>query len=94
MSTLQIRIEDLDKKNAQELFKSFWMDLSTAIRIFLKTSIKNKVPAFNFQWITENWYSKEFEKLILKEAKEAKTNWKTFSSSEDLFDNILWNNWK
>ena len=70
------------------------MDLSTAIRIFLKTSIKNKSPAFNFDWLTINWFSKEFEKSILKETKNVKNNWKTFSSTEDLFDDVLWDNWK
>jgi len=93
MTTLQIRIWDEDKKTAQELFKSFWMDLSTAVRVFLKTSIKNKVPAFNFQELTENWFTKKFEQSILKEVEESK-KWKNYSSAEDLFTDTLWTNWK
>lgn len=94
MTTLQVRIWDEDKKSAQELFKSFWMDLSTAIRVFLKTSIKNKAPAFNFHWITENGFTPEFEKNILKEVEEAKKSWKKYSSSDELFADVLWSNWK
>lgn len=41
MATLQIRIDDTLKKQADSLFSSLGLDTSTAIRIFLNASIEN-----------------------------------------------------
>ena len=41
MATLQIRIDDTLKKDADELFASLGLDISTAIRIFLNASVEN-----------------------------------------------------
>ena len=41
MATLQIRIDDMLKKQADTLFSSLGLDTSTAIRIFLNASIEN-----------------------------------------------------
>ena len=45
MSTLQIRVDDTLKKQAEILFSSLGLDTSTAIRIFLSASIEhNGIP--------------------------------------------------
>ena len=41
MATLQIRIDDSLKKQADTLFSSLGLDTSTAIRIFLNAAIEN-----------------------------------------------------
>lgn len=41
MATLQIRIDDTLKKQADTLFSSLGLDTSTAIRIFLNAAIEN-----------------------------------------------------
>lgn len=41
MATLQIRIDDTLKKQADALFSSLGLDTSTAIRIFLNASVEN-----------------------------------------------------
>ena len=41
MSTLQIRIDDQLKKDADSLFSSLGLDTSTAIRIFLNASLEH-----------------------------------------------------
>lgn len=41
MATLQIRVDDTIKSQADALFSSLGMDLSTAVRIFLSVSIEN-----------------------------------------------------
>lgn len=41
MARLQIRIDDTLKKDADELFSSLGLDISTAIRIFLNASVEN-----------------------------------------------------
>lgn len=41
MATLQIRIDDTLKKQADTLFTGLGLDTSTAVRIFLNASIEN-----------------------------------------------------
>lgn len=44
-TTLQIRIDEDLKKQATEVFESLGMDLSTAVRVFLKKSVmENGMP--------------------------------------------------
>lgn len=51
-STLQVRIDDELKKQATALYEELGMDLSTAIRMFLKRSVAvNGVP---FDLINDN----------------------------------------
>ena len=49
MATLQIRVDDVLKKQADALFSSLGLDTSTAIRIFLNAAIENKGIPFLVQ---------------------------------------------
>ncbi len=49
MATLQIRIDDMLKKQADALFSSLGLDTSTAIRIFLNASVENAGIPFSVQ---------------------------------------------
>ena len=49
MATLQIRIDDTLKKQADTLFSSLGLDTSTAIRIFLTASIEHDGIPFSVQ---------------------------------------------
>lgn len=49
MATLQIRIDDTLKKEADTLFSSLGLDTSTAIRIFLNASVENAGIPFSVQ---------------------------------------------
>lgn len=49
MATLQIRIDDSLKKQADNLFSSLGLDTSTAIRIFLNSAIENAGIPFSVQ---------------------------------------------
>lgn len=49
MATLQIRIDDSLKKQADTLFSSLGLDTSTAIRIFLNASVENAGIPFSVQ---------------------------------------------
>lgn len=49
MATLQIRIDDSLKKQADTLFSSLGLDTSTAIRIFLNAAIENAGIPFSVQ---------------------------------------------
>ena len=49
MATLQIRIDDMLKKQADTLFSSLGLDTPTAVRIFLNASIENAGIPFSAQ---------------------------------------------
>ena len=49
MATLQIRIDDTIKKQADMLFSSLGLDTSTAIRIFLNAAVENDGIPFSVQ---------------------------------------------
>lgn len=71
MSTIQVRIDEKMKKQSQKILEEIGMDLSGAIKIYLKQIIiKEGLP---FKVLTENGFTKEFEKETLEVYKRAKT---------------------
>ena len=68
MATLQIRIDDTLKKQADALFSSLGLDTSTAIRIFLNASIENAGIPFSVKhkeipyFLQEAAYDSRFQK--------------------------------
>lgn len=49
MATLQIRIDDVLKKDADALFASLGLDTTTAVRIFLNAAVENAGIPFSVQ---------------------------------------------
>ena len=49
MATVQIRVDDTLKKEADALFSSLGLDTSTAIRIFLNAAVENDGIPFSVQ---------------------------------------------
>ena len=58
MSTLQIRIDDQLKKDADSLFSSLGLDTSTAIRIFLNASLEHN--GLQFPVVHNKQYNESF----------------------------------
>ena len=54
MATLQIRIDDTLKKQADSLFSSLGLDTSAAIRIFLNAAIEHAGIPFSVQHKTDS----------------------------------------
>lgn len=82
MSTIQIRIDDKIKKSAKKILDEVGMDMSSAIKIYLKQIVISKgIP---FQSLTANGLLLKEEAAILKASQEAKngknvtrsTHWK------------------
>jgi len=70
MSTIQVRIDDKTKKAAQKVLSNLGLDLSGAIKIYLKQIVIKKGLPFKF--ITENGFTLEQELEILKAWEDAK----------------------
>lgn len=70
MSTIQVRIDEKTKKSAQRVLDDVGLDLSSAIKVYLKQIVIMKgIP---FQLVTSNGFTPEEEEEILKASDEAK----------------------
>ena len=69
MTTIQIRIDNETKKSAKRVLDKLGLDMSAAIKVFLKqVVIQQGVP---FPILTENGLTPKEEQEILKASREA-----------------------
>ena len=83
-----IKIDEETKKEAQKLFKDLGLSLSTTINIFLKQAIREKGIPFYINSLPENSELAQ----ALEEAKQIKknpSNYKSYSSPEEMFKDVL-----
>ena len=70
MSTIQVRIDPKTKKAAKKILDRVGLDMSSAIKVYLKQIIISEgIP---FSLLTENGLTIQQEKEILKASEEAK----------------------
>lgn len=83
-----IKIDEETKKEAQKLFKDLGLSLSTAINIFLKQAIREKGIPFYINSLPENSeLTQAFEEA--KQIKKNPSNYKSYSSPEEMFKDVL-----
>ncbi|PJC37478.1 type II toxin-antitoxin system antitoxin, RelB/DinJ family [Candidatus Peregrinibacteria bacterium CG_4_9_14_0_2_um_filter_53_11] len=89
MSTIQIRIDEKTKKQAKKVLDTIGMDMSSAIKVYLKqVVITQGIP---FQLLTENGLTIQQEQEILKASEEAKRGVNVsgpFETAEDLIKDL------
>lgn len=69
MTTIQIRVDERTKRSAKKVFERVGLDMSSAIRLYLKqVSIRKGLP---FTVLTENGLTPEEEDEILRREAEA-----------------------
>jgi len=72
MSNIQIRIDEKEKRTAKLVFDKLGLDMSTAIKLFLRqTALRKGLP---FLLTTENNLTVEQEAEIIQAANEARAN--------------------
>ena len=85
---ISIKIDEETKKEAQKLFKDLGLNLSTAINIFLKQAIREKGIPFYINSLPENSeLAQAFEEA--KQIKKNPSNYKSYSSPEEMFKDVL-----
>lgn len=87
MSTVQVRVDEKVKAEAQLLFKKMGIDLSTGINLFLARVVQDKGIPFVIR--TENGYTPELEQRILADTAWAKKNAKKYASADDLMEDYF-----
>ena len=92
MATIQVRVSDEDKKNAEAVLKSLGMDLTTAVRVYLKRiTLDGGIPFPVNQRLTVNGFTPEFEEEVLKASREAKMGIglsRAYDNVEELIDDL------
>jgi DNA-damage-inducible protein J len=69
MTTIQVRIDEKTKKSSQKVFDQLGLDLSGAIKLYLRQVVMQKrIP---FLLLTENGMTVEEEQAILDASEEA-----------------------
>jgi len=84
MSTIQIRVDAGMKKNVKKIFDDIGIDMSSAIKVYLKQVIINKgIP---FKLVTENGMTISQENKILDASADVKAdkNVKTFNEWKEV----------
>ncbi|MGP1458266.1 MAG: type II toxin-antitoxin system RelB/DinJ family antitoxin [Treponema sp.] len=82
---LQTRVDTETKKEAEALFNSLGLDITTAIRLFLKQAInQQKIP---FDIVPPQEFFSEYTLSAIEEAKKISSDSKTksYSSAGELF---------
>ena len=70
MSYIQLRIDDKTKNSAKKVLDKLGVDMSSAIKVYLRQIVINKgIP---FKLVTENGFTPDEEREILKASEEAK----------------------
>ena len=70
MSYIQLRIDDKTKNSAKKVLDELGIDMSSAIKVYLRQIVINQgIP---FKLVTENGFTPEEEREILKASEEAK----------------------
>jgi len=90
--TIQLRIDNKTKRQASNIIKKLGLDLSTAIKLYLKQIIINQGIPFRVR--TENGYTPEFEDSLLRAEEETMRLYKTgkikgYSSINKMHEDIL-----
>ena len=80
VSTITVRVDDDLKKEAAALYKDLGMDMSTAITVFLKQSVKTQSIPFQIKR-----YNETTEKAF-REAEQCQV--KSFDSVDELFEDL------
>ena len=83
-STMNIRVDSEIKDNAKKIFAELGLDLSTAVNIFLRQSIREHGIPFELKLDIPN---KETMKAI-EESEKGIGMSQSFSSTKELFDDL------
>lgn len=88
MATIQVRIPDTDKKAVEKVLDSLGLDMTTAVRIYLKQIVLEEGIPFTINKkknLTVNGFTPEFEAEVLKAMDEEEGTVK-FDDADDAVD--------
>ena len=90
-SLIQFRVDENIKNEANEVYENLGLDLSSAIKIFLKKSIKlQRLPfSLNDDDISTVVDDKDDKAMLIKELDDMKLNISNDNVNEDIYEGIM-----
>ena len=86
-TTINVRIDSDTKEAANKTFEALGLDISTAVKMFLRKAVDTKSIPFEVR--TENGFTLEQERAIVKSVDETLKSGKRYSSAEEAHRDIL-----
>ena len=87
MSTIQIRIDEKTKAGAKKVFKKMGLDVSSGIKLYLARVAQDESVPFILR--TENGYTPEQERQLIRETEYAKKHGKRYTSVKEMMKDIF-----
>ncbi len=87
MTTIQIRIDEKTKRKASKVFGKMGLNVSSGIKVYLTRVAQDEAMPFVVR--TENGYTQEEERQLIKEAEYAEKHGKRYTSAREALDDIL-----
>ena len=87
MTTIQVRIDEKTKRKAKKVFSDMGLDMSSGIKVYLIRVVKDERIPFVVR--TENGYTPEQERQILREVEWAKKHAKKYTSVDELMQDFF-----
>jgi|APGre2960657423_1045063.scaffolds.fasta_scaffold45923_3 DNA-damage-inducible protein J len=85
-TTIQIRIDQATKKEAQKIFEDVGLDISSAVKVFFRQVINTRSIPFEVR--TVNGFTPAYEKMIKKEVEWAKKHAKRYTDVKELLKDL------
>lgn len=86
--SMNIRMDETTKRQAQQLFAEFGLDMTTAINMFLKQSVREQKIPFELRVHTPNAETIEAIEEV-EEMKQSSDFGKTYKDVEKMFEELL-----
>ena len=87
MTTIQIRIDEKTKAGAKKVFKKMGLDVSSGIKLYLARVAQDESVPFILR--TENGYTPEQERQLIRETEYAKKHGKRYTSVKEMWRDIM-----
>ncbi len=87
MTTIQIRIDKKTKDGAKRVFKKMGLDVSSGIKLYLSRVAQDESIPFVLR--TENGYTPEQEREIIRETEHAVKYGKRYDSVDEMWKDIM-----
>ncbi|MDO8521876.1 MAG: type II toxin-antitoxin system RelB/DinJ family antitoxin [bacterium] len=87
MTTIQIRIDEKTKAGAKKVFKKMGLDVSSGIKLYLARVAQDKSVPFVLR--TENGYTPEQERQMIRETEYAEKHGKRYSDIDELMRDVF-----
>ena len=87
MTTIQIRIDEKTKQKAKKVFRKMGLDVSSGIKLYLARVAQDAAVPFVVR--TENGYTPEQERQLIREMKRAEKHGKRYASARELMEDIF-----